>query len=162
MGHGRDCNLPRKIGGRISYLEAETRAGRRMGAAQGNVAAMTTLTAAGSACALCWRSRGGWPASAQVRDGALETVTPLSGKLNIENVTLGRHPAARGTNPMTKTPDTYVTVVEAARRLGVSRARIYQLVESGKLRARKKIPAVSRISLADVEARLQGPSGAQG
>jgi excisionase family DNA binding protein len=51
--------------------------------------------------------------------------------------------------------DTYVTVVEAARLLRISRARIYQLVEAGKLRARKKVPAVSRISLADVEARLR-------
>jgi excisionase family DNA binding protein len=50
--------------------------------------------------------------------------------------------------------DTYVTVLEAARKLGVSRARVYQLVEAGKLRARRKVPAVSRISLADVEARL--------
>jgi excisionase family DNA binding protein len=51
-------------------------------------------------------------------------------------------------------PDTYVTVAEAAQRLGISRARIYQLVEKGKLRARKRVPAVARISLADVEARL--------
>jgi excisionase family DNA binding protein len=51
--------------------------------------------------------------------------------------------------------DTYVTVAEAARLLGVSRARVYQLVADGKLRARKKVPAVSRISLADVEARLR-------
>jgi excisionase family DNA binding protein len=53
--------------------------------------------------------------------------------------------------------DTYVTVAEAARLLHVSRARVYQLVEAGKLRARKKIPAVSRISLADVEARPAAP-----
>jgi excisionase family DNA binding protein len=53
--------------------------------------------------------------------------------------------------------DTYVTVAEAARLLGVSRARVYKLVEAGKIRAKKKVPAVSRISLADVEARLQGP-----
>jgi excisionase family DNA binding protein len=52
-------------------------------------------------------------------------------------------------------PDTYVTVMEAARLLHISRTRVYQLVEAGKLRARKKIPAVSRISLADVEARLR-------
>ena len=51
--------------------------------------------------------------------------------------------------------DMYVTVAEAARRLRISRTRVYQLVEAGKLRARKKVPAVSRISLADVEARLQ-------
>ena len=53
------------------------------------------------------------------------------------------------------TPDTYITVTEAARRLSVSRARVYQLVADGKLRAKKKVPAVSRISLADVEARLR-------
>jgi excisionase family DNA binding protein len=53
------------------------------------------------------------------------------------------------------TPDTYVTVAEAARLLHVSRARVYQLVADGKLRARKKVPAVSRISRADVEARLR-------
>jgi excisionase family DNA binding protein len=52
-------------------------------------------------------------------------------------------------------PDTYVTVAEAAQRLGISRARIYQLVDKGKLRARKRVPAVARISLADVEARLR-------
>ena len=52
-------------------------------------------------------------------------------------------------------PDTYVTVMEAARLLHISRTRVYQLVEAGKLRARKKVPAVSRISLADVEARLR-------
>jgi excisionase family DNA binding protein len=52
-------------------------------------------------------------------------------------------------------PDTYITVVEAARLLGISRARIYQLVEDGKLGARRKVPAVSRISRADVEARLR-------
>jgi excisionase family DNA binding protein len=51
-------------------------------------------------------------------------------------------------------PDTYVTVAEAARLLHVSRTRVYQLVEAGKLRARRKVPAVSRISLADVESRL--------
>jgi excisionase family DNA binding protein len=56
--------------------------------------------------------------------------------------------------------DTYVTVAEAARLLHVSRTRVYQLVEAGKLRARKKVPAVSRISLADIEARL--PSEAPG
>jgi excisionase family DNA binding protein len=50
--------------------------------------------------------------------------------------------------------DTYVTVAEAARRLRISRTRVYQLVEKGKLRARKRVPAVARISLADVEARL--------
>jgi excisionase family DNA binding protein len=60
-------------------------------------------------------------------------------------------------NPIMPTPDTYITVAEAARRLSVSRARVYQLVEAGKIRAKKKVPAVSRISLADVEARLQGP-----
>jgi excisionase family DNA binding protein len=48
-----------------------------------------------------------------------------------------------------------MTVAEAAQRLGISRARIYQLVEKGKLRARKRVPAVARISLTDVEARLQ-------
>jgi excisionase family DNA binding protein len=51
--------------------------------------------------------------------------------------------------------DTYVTVAEAARKLGVSRARVYKLVKDGKIRARKKIPAVSRISLTDIEARLR-------
>ena len=57
-------------------------------------------------------------------------------------------------------PDTYVTVAQAARLLHVSRTRVYQLVEDGKLRARKKVPAVSRISLADVEARLSAvPAG---
>jgi excisionase family DNA binding protein len=50
--------------------------------------------------------------------------------------------------------DTYVTIAEAARLLRISRARVYQLVADGKLRGRKKVPAVSRISLADVEARL--------
>ena len=58
------------------------------------------------------------------------------------------------------TPDTYVTVAEAARLLHVSRARVYQLVADGKLRARKKVPAVSRISLADVEARLRNRDAA--
>jgi excisionase family DNA binding protein len=58
-------------------------------------------------------------------------------------------------NPIMPTPDTYITVAEAARRLSVSRARVYQLVADGKLRAKKKVPAVSRISLADVEARLR-------
>jgi excisionase family DNA binding protein len=57
-------------------------------------------------------------------------------------------------------PDTYVTVAEAARRLSVSRTRVYQLVEAGKLRARKKVPAVSRVSLADVEARLRAAEAA--
>jgi excisionase family DNA binding protein len=57
-------------------------------------------------------------------------------------------------------PDTYVTVMEAARLLHISRTRVYQLVEAGKLRGRKKVPAVSRISLADVEARLSAvPAG---
>jgi excisionase family DNA binding protein len=56
-------------------------------------------------------------------------------------------------------PDTYVTIAEAARLLHVSRARVYQLVEAGKLRARKKVPAVSRISLADLEARLRATEG---
>ena len=59
-------------------------------------------------------------------------------------------------------PDTYVTVAEAARLLCISRARVYQLVSDGKLRARKKVPAVSRISLADVEARLQALLGQSG
>jgi excisionase family DNA binding protein len=55
-------------------------------------------------------------------------------------------------------PDnSYITVAEAAQLLHVSRARIYQLVEAGKLGARRKVPAVSRISRADVEARLHGP-----
>jgi excisionase family DNA binding protein len=57
-------------------------------------------------------------------------------------------------------PDTYVTVAEAARLLHVSRTRVYQLVEDGKLRGRKKVPAVSRISLADVQARLRAPAEA--
>jgi excisionase family DNA binding protein len=51
--------------------------------------------------------------------------------------------------------DTYVTVAEAARLLHVSRARVYQLVEAGKLRAKRKVPSVSRIALADIEARLR-------
>jgi excisionase family DNA binding protein len=58
--------------------------------------------------------------------------------------------------------DTYVTVAEAARALHVSRARVYQLVEAGKLRARRKIPAVSRISLADLEARLRAAEAGPG
>jgi predicted DNA-binding transcriptional regulator AlpA len=58
--------------------------------------------------------------------------------------------------------DTYVTVSEAARKLGVSRARVYKLVEKGKLRARKQIPAVSRISLMDIEARLRARADAGG
>jgi excisionase family DNA binding protein len=57
-------------------------------------------------------------------------------------------------------PDTYVTVAEAARLLRISRTRVYQLVEAGKLRARKKVPAVSRISLADVEARSRNRDAA--
>jgi excisionase family DNA binding protein len=58
--------------------------------------------------------------------------------------------------------DTYVTVAEAARLLHVSRARVYQLVKDGKIRARKKIPAVSRISLTDIEARLRARADAAG
>jgi excisionase family DNA binding protein len=59
-------------------------------------------------------------------------------------------------------PDTYITVAEAARRLGVSRARVYKLVKDGKIRARKQIPAVSRISLTDIEARLRARADAAG
>jgi hypothetical protein len=66
----------------IFVLEAEARAGRRMGAAQGKVAAMTSLATAQSACAPCWRSPR-WPASAQVSYGILENVTPPSGKMDL-------------------------------------------------------------------------------
>jgi hypothetical protein len=52
----------------------------------------TSLPLLGAASAPRWRSQR-WSASAQVRDGILENVTPPSGKLNIENVTLGRHHA---------------------------------------------------------------------
>ena len=63
---------------------------------------------------------------------------------------------------MPKPDNSYLTVAEAAQLLGVSRARIYQLVEDGKLGARRKVPAVSLISRADVEARLRARAEAAG
>jgi excisionase family DNA binding protein len=59
-------------------------------------------------------------------------------------------------------PDTYLTVAEAAELLHVSRAHIYQLVKDGKLGARRRVPAVSLVSRADVEARLRARAEADG
>jgi excisionase family DNA binding protein len=51
----------------------------------------------------------------------------------------------------------YLTVAETARRLGVSKQRVHQLIELGKLAGEKIPPTTWLVVRSSVEARLAGP-----